>query len=58
MLSATKTTPSTWIGTRERNEYIRTARELGYGSKIIERIRNAKTITQIENAMTDGRRAM
>jgi len=43
---------------REREDIIRVAKDLNYNKNTIEKLRNAKTIIEMENIMIDARRGM
>ena len=43
------------ITKKERNDYIRVAKQLYYSDSIIERLMKAKTIHELDRIMVDGR---
>lgn len=45
------------MGKKDRNDYIRIARELGYDNYVIARLLKAKDETEATNIMIDARRA-
>lgn len=45
------------MGRKERNDYIRIARELGYDNYVITRLSKAKSETEATNIMIDARRS-
>ena len=45
------------MGRKERNDYIRIARELGYDNYVITKLSKAKDNTEATNIMIDARRA-
>lgn len=45
------------MGKKDRNDYIRIARELGYDNYVITRLLKAKNETEATNIMIDARRA-
>ena len=47
----------TEMGKKERNDYIRIARELGYDNYVITKLSKAKDNTEATNIMIDARRA-
>ena len=47
----------TEMSKKERNDYIRIARELGYDSYVIAKLSKAKDSTEATNIMIDARRA-
>ena len=53
----TKVRKETKMGKKDRNDYIRIARELGYDNYVIARLLKAKDETEATNIMIDARRA-
>ena len=47
----------TEMGKKDRNDYIRIARELGYDNYVITRLLKAKDETEATNIMIDARRS-
>lgn len=47
----------TEMGKKDRNDYIRIARELGYDNYVIARLLKAKDSTEATNIMIDARRS-
>ena len=47
----------TEMGKKDRNDYIRIARELGYDNYVIARLSKAKDETEATNIMIDARRS-
>lgn len=45
------------MGKKDRNDYIRIARELGYDNYVIARLLKAKDSTEATNIMIDARRS-
>lgn len=55
MISAIKKTESLFLDNKEKKEYMKIARELMYPQSVVDEIKEAGSITQIENILTRAR---